>query len=332
MVGWRASLVPLALVSLFASTVSFSDERALRGMYDNLGGDQVDGYQTVTTLSGRAPDIWGVDFGFSTVPNEHVDLRPTILPKAQTLYAQGATAVTLSWHECNPAGQGIRTWIPEPEPCTFTSQLIDTNNDGVTDTWTNSVMSSLTNAQWSALLTDGTPLNLRWKHEIDKIAALLKQLRAAGIPVLFRPYHEPNIPGFWWADMTVPDHFTALWRQLRTYLEQTHGLTDLTWVWSVSYHPTYWWRVAEFYPGDDVVDVVGLDIYPPTQDGMPDFADCWNTLRTFVPTKPIALTEISRLPSDDELQQRPWAYVVPWGKTMLFRDNTNERIAQFFAE
>ena len=323
-------LLPQTAAELLAR-VSDTTAVTMRGMFDNLGGDQVDGYQTVATLAGRSPDIWGVDFGFSTVPNEHVDLRPTIFPKAQALRAQGAS-ITVSWHECNPVGQGIRPWIPGPEPCTFTSQLMDTNGDGVMDSWSNSVLSSLTNAQWNALLTDGTPLNMRWKAQIDKLAALLQQFQDANIPVLFRPYHEPNIPGFWWADLTIPEHFTALWRQLRCYLEETKGLTNLVWVWSVSYHPTYWWRVAEFYPGDDVVDVVGLDIYPPTAAGIPDFENGWNTLSVIAPGKPLALTEISRLPSDAELLARHWAYVVPWGKTLLFRDNTVARIAEFFAE
>jgi mannan endo-1,4-beta-mannosidase len=281
-----------------------NSSRTLFGVHDNVGGDQANGFETIRRLCGVRPTILSLDFGFSTHPNEDFRRRPALLEKARNAARQGVW-ITLSWHQCNPTLD---------EPCTF--------NQGV--------QKRLGEDEWNSLLTDGAALNQKWKRQVDRLAAYLKSLQKMGVAVLLRPYHEANIPGFWWAH---PDarYSKALWRQQRTYFEERHGLTNIIWVWSVSFHPSHWERVGEYYPGDDVVDVVGLDIYPPTRDGAPDFARAWNALQRIAPAKPLALTEVSRLPSEAELKARRWAYVVAWGKTMLSRDNTARQICDAFA-
>lgn len=276
----------------------------LLGMHDNIGGDIADGFATITQLCGIRPKILSMEFGFSAHPNEDYRRRPALFGKLKKA-AQEGVLLTLSWHQCNPIVD---------EPCTFD----------------HGVQQPLSNTAWAELLSEGSALNIKWRGEMERLAVYLKLLQDAGIAVLLRPYHEANIPGFWWANADAK-YSIQLWRQLHAYFVGDRGIHNVVWVWSVSFHTKYWNRVAEYYPGDDVVDVVGVDIYPPQKDANPDFARAWTTLKGIAPSKPIALSEVSRLPSRQELQTRRWAYVVPWGKTMLFRDNTPSQICNVFA-
>ena len=274
------------------------------GMHDTIGGQQANGFKEITLLCGRQPSLWSTDFGFSTHPNDSIRFRQDILTKVRQYNAQGVM-ILISWHQCNPLFK---------EPCTFM--------DGV--------QGVLSDKGWAELLSGGTELNTRWKNQMDLLASYLKEFQRAGIPVLLRPYHESNIPGFWWASEN-PENSKRLWKQLHDYYTTHHRLNNLLWVWSASFHPRYWSRVSEYYPGDDVVDVIGLDIYPPTKNGAPDFEVAWKSLKDITPKKPLALSEISRLPTQEELSKRNWAFVVPWGINMLKRDNSDKDICDFYS-
>jgi mannan endo-1,4-beta-mannosidase len=80
---------------------------------------------------------------------------------------------------------------------------------------------------------------------------------------------------FWWGTSqktgNTPDDFKNLYRYTVTYLRNTKGVHNLL----MSYSPNRYQQSSEylqFYPGDDYVDVFGLDYYynspfnPPTSD------------------------------------------------------------------
>ena len=106
------------------------------------------------------------------------------------------------------------------------------------------------------LLTPGTPAHAAWLRELDLLADGLQKLRDAGVTVLWRPFHEMNGGWFWWGGKPPAD-FIALWRQMFTYFTETKHLDNLLWV----YAPNHGANAAEYYPGNDVVDLVGLDAY-----------------------------------------------------------------------
>lgn len=54
--------------------------------------------------------------------------------------------------------------------------------------------------QWEELVTPGTALNVRWTRQVDTVASYLNELKALGVPVLWRPYHESNGVWFWWGN------------------------------------------------------------------------------------------------------------------------------------
>ena len=105
--------------------------------------------------------------------------------------------------------------------------------------------------------------------DIEKVAGCLKLLQAAGIPVLWRPLHEaagnytlygPNGAWFWWGRGGA-DACKQLWKLLREQLEGKYGLDNLIWVWTLDATPGAESQYAEWYPGNDCVDIVGVDIY-----------------------------------------------------------------------
>lgn len=106
-----------------------------------------------------------------------------------------------------------------------------------------------------------TPAGTQWKAELDRIADILQTFADMDAVVVFRPLHESNGDWFWWGQKD-PAEFATTWEGMFRYLTTSRGLHNLLWAYSANrnlggevFDPT---RV---YPGDAVVDIVGLDIY-----------------------------------------------------------------------
>ena len=108
----------------------------------------------------------------------------------------------------------------------------------------------------AGLLVAGTPAHARWIDALDRIAAGLQELQAAGVVVLWRPLHEMNGGWFWWGAQEPAD-FIGVWRHMFDYFTKTKGLHNLIWV----YGPNKGGRAADYYPGDAYADLAGLDAY-----------------------------------------------------------------------
>ncbi|MBQ8979768.1 MAG: beta-mannosidase, partial [Oscillospiraceae bacterium] len=88
--------------------------------------------------------------------------------------------------------------------------------------------------------------------DIDNMAGELARLRDAGVPVLWRPLHEASGGWFWWGNCEA-ESYKKLWNVMYDKMTNEHGLTNLIWVWNG--------QSADWYPGDETVDIVGWDIY-----------------------------------------------------------------------
>lgn len=132
------------------------------------------------------------------------------------------------------------------------------------------------------LLEPDTAVHQRWLRQLDAIAAGLRELQTAGVVVLWRPFHEMNGQWFWWGAQT-PGDFVKVWRHMFTYFTETKGLHNLIWV----YGPNHGEHVADFYPGGQYVDLVGLDAY--TDDIDSDHIKGYNELIAL--KKPFGFTE-----------------------------------------
>ncbi|WP_165231494.1 glycosyl hydrolase [Aquisphaera insulae] len=96
----------------------------------------------------------------------------------------------------------------------------------------------------------------RWMSELDLLADGLAELQDAGVVVLWRPFHEMNGGWFWWG-AKPPETFLPVWKHMFDHFTKVRGLNNLLWV----YGPNHGSRTAEYYAGDDYVDLVGLDAY-----------------------------------------------------------------------
>ena len=119
-------------------------------------------------------------------------------------------------------------------------------------------------------ITPGTWENDFILKDIEEVAGYLKLLQDQNIPVIWRPLHEAagnyNLYGktnnawFWWGRGGA-DPCKSLWKLLRDKLEGEYGLDNLIWVWTLDATEGAESEWASWYPGNDLVDIVGVDIY-----------------------------------------------------------------------
>lgn len=110
------------------------------------------------------------------------------------------------------------------------------------------------------VLAAGTAAHDQFVNWLDVIADGLDELQKAGIVVLWRPLSEMNGAWFWWGKRNYADYI-GLWRLVFNHLTYNRGIHNLLWVYEsdASVHP---FIPADFYyPGDDVVDVMGHNFY-----------------------------------------------------------------------
>lgn len=245
----------------------------------------------VHDITGVYPGLWGGDFLFS---QDDIDHRGTMVDEARREWTDGSL-VALMWHMCPPT---------MAEPCG----------------WESGVESHLSDAQWNELVTDGTALNDAWKARLDAIVPYLRSLKDAGVPVLWRVLHEMNDGWAWWGGRPGPDGSARLYRLTHDYLVGEKGLTNLIWVWNVKdLNPG---EIADYYPGSSYVDVATLDswnnAFPPSE--------YYQAMRNVAQGKPIALAEVGKLPTPDQLAAQPeWTYFMVWAE-YLTNDNSEDAI------
>ena len=100
---------------------------------------------------------------------------------------------------------------------------------------------------------------------LDRMASFLLSLtddRGRRVPVIFRPWHEMHGGWFWWGCKScTPDEYKQLFRYTRQYLDQK-GVDNALWCYSPGADPNESEeRFMTWYPGDDCVELIGVDIY-----------------------------------------------------------------------
>lgn len=148
-------------------------------------------------------------------------------------------------------------------------------------------------------------------NDIDKVASTLKKLKQRKIPVLWRPLHEAGGMWFWWG--LDAEACNELWRVMYNRFQEA-GLNNLIWVWtsaaawSKPYSEGYKW-----YPGDEYVDIVGIDIYN-NSSASNIYSTCYKMLRKKSPDKLVALTECGNLAPISQQWKvgARWLYFAPW--------------------
>lgn len=226
-----------ATVNLYRNLWKLMDKGIMFGHQDDLayGVDwrYEKGKSDVKELTGDYPAVYGWELGnlehglpynLDSVP---FDAMKQFIHEGH----QRGGVITLSWHNDHPLTNGS-SW--------------DTSGGGV-----------------ASVLPGGVKHEL-YKTWLDRLAVFLKDLKDRQgnyIPVLFRPYHELTGNWFWWTKhATSPAEYKLLWRFTMQYLQQEKNIHHLLYVYNTADFNSKA-SFLEYYPGDDVVDLISFDSY-----------------------------------------------------------------------
>lgn len=157
-------------------------------------------------------------------------------------------------------------------------------------------------------------------RDIDIVARYLKQLKEANIPVLWRPLHEASGKWFWWGAKGA-EPCKKIWMLLYDRLTNYHGLNNLIWIWTSDSAND----ALEWYPGDDYVDIIGMDIYPGENQHGSQYISFNKVKELFGGKKLIALTECGSVPEIEKMFEYgdTWSWFMPWGGDYTRSDKHN---------
>ncbi|MBN1408196.1 MAG: hypothetical protein JW956_10420 [Calditrichaceae bacterium] len=287
----KASTEAQALLDLF---YHISGKYILTGQH-NFPNVKDRNSQFAAKYIGKTPVVWSTDMGFAKPGDTDSYLaRPDIVKEAIRQHQLGSL-VTICWHAVPPTADEPVTFRPDFSKPAKPESLA-------------SVQGQLLDQQFQDVLTPGTELYKRWEAQVDTIAFYLKKLRDAKVPVLWRPYHEMNGDWFWWGGRTGKYSTKALYRQLYNRYVNHHELTNLIWMWSVDRAHKEEMHYAKYYPGNDYLDIIALDVYGR------DFSRVYyDSLAALSKGKPMTLGEVGNPPTPDILDAQPgWSYYVVW--------------------
>ncbi|MBL7741561.1 MAG: beta-mannosidase [Chitinophagaceae bacterium] len=190
----------------------------------------------VKSVTGSHPAVIGVDFmGLSDRTDEEIIKEKERLRKviADTYNRGGIT--TVSWHFPNPASAGSFYW-----------------KDSVS-------------APAVKLIIPGGSHHTKYKSILQTIAGLARSVKGndgQSVPMIFRPYHEFDGWWFWWGKpYCTIDEFKILWRFTVSYLRDSLYVHNFIYAFSPDNLFATEKEFLERYPGDQWVDMVGMDDY-----------------------------------------------------------------------
>ena len=251
--------------------------------------------QQAYSVTGQWPGLWGGDMMFRSAD---IANRQSVINEAKAQWAAGSL-VALTWHACSPTV-------------------------GATCEFDGGVKTSITNAQFQQIVTGGTALNNTWRSRMAAVVPYLQQLKAAGVPVLWRPFHEMNESWNWWGARSGVNGGAKIFQQMRDYFD-SQGLDNLIWVWNVQDNPAGGW--ASYYPGSNYVDVVSLDAWYKSYPSASDYSQ----MQSIAAGKPIAIAEMGKVPNASLLtSQTRWAYFMIWSEQLRGNNSNAEIQAAYF--
>lgn len=194
-----------------------------------------EGRSDVKEVCGDYPAVMGFDLGDMELGKvENLDGVPFDRMRREIIaqHERGGI-VTLSWHPNNPA-TGKNAWDP--------------SGDAVTK------------------ILPGGQLNAKFNSWLTLVARFISSLKTADgqkVPVIFRPWHEMSGSWFWWGEGNcTAAQYKQLYRYTYRFLMK-RGCSNVVWAYSpnLADQAETVEHYEKYYPGDDVVDLLGIDIY-----------------------------------------------------------------------
>jgi len=190
----------------------------------------------VKSVTGSHPAVVGVDFsGFTgrtakAIQKAKADVRKTVVDT----YNRGGV-VTVAWHFSNPLSGGGFNW-----------------------------QDSVSVAAVKYMIPGGTA-HEQYKEILRSIGEWAKNTRGKDgklVPMIFRPYHEFDGGWFWWGKPhTSQDEFISLWQFTVSFLRDSVGVHNFIYAFSPDNKFNNEEEYLERYPGNEWVDMVGVDNY-----------------------------------------------------------------------
>lgn len=258
-----------------------------------ITGQQCDGglngneFKAIKSVTGKTPALLGLDMMDYTPSRTALGAASSAVDKAIEFHKKGGI-VTFCWHWNAP-----------------TEYLNSTANSS--DGWWGGFYTQ--NSKFDiAKVMNGQDANGKklLDRDIKEIAKQLKRLEKAGVPVIWRPLHEASGGWFWWGAQG-PDAYKKLWKYLYKELTNTYGCNNLIWVYNG--------QSADWYPGDEYVDIVGEDIYPGNHVYDPQVSRFKQAINYGSKTKITALTENGCIFDIDSAVSinALWCWFMTWG-------------------
>jgi mannan endo-1,4-beta-mannosidase len=194
------------------------------------------GRSDVKSVTGSHPAVIGVDFGGFTVGTEEQikQYKENLTKSVVDTYNRGGVT-TAAWHFSNPVSGGGFYW-----------------NDTV----------SLPAVKY---IIPGGEAHGRYKEILDDVGEWAKSIKGAdgmSVPLIFRPFHEFDGGWFWWgASHCTREEFISLWRFTVSYLRDSVGVHNFIYAFSPDNRFNSEAEYLDRYPGNEWVDMVGIDNY-----------------------------------------------------------------------
>lgn len=190
----------------------------------------------VKSVTGSHPAVIGVDLsGFSGRPADAVQKEKERVRKiVEDTYNRGGV-VTVAWHFNNPVSPGGFYW-----------------KDSV----------SLPAVKY---IIPGGEAHNTYKEILRGIGEWANKAKGKdgkAVPMIFRPFHEFDGGWFWWgAPHCTKEEFLSLWRFTVSYLRDSLGVHNFIYAFSPDNRFNTEAEYLDRYPGDEWVDLLGVDNY-----------------------------------------------------------------------
>lgn len=169
-------------------------------------------------------------------------------------------------------------------------------------------------------LIKGTLENTALMADLNCMAGYLRPFCDKHVPILWRPFHESEGDWFWWGSKGY-EPAKQLFRLMHEHFTQICGLHDLIWVWNSP--------IPEGYPGDDVVDIISRDMYPPAYEYTSHKAEYLELKKITDQLKIAAIAETGVIPDAEAAvnDKAEWAYYMTWSRDFCLSEKFNTKDA-----
>ena len=217
-------------------------------------GDET--FSDAKDITGSHPAVLGSDFHYYLEKN---DTERGYHTEAVKYAFQQGYVVTFDWHL---SARNTTSYACSGSPANLAKNIANGNTNGDRD--------------W-------------YIGELDKVIEIINQDLVVGndtIPIVFRPLHEMNGSWFWWGACSglTATEYKSLYQFTVNYIKERTKSVLFCWSPNSPFQTTH-------YPGDEYVDLVGVDLYEATTTSLRnelgkvvDFAQEHNKVAVFSET------------------------------------------------